>query len=223
MPCYRTPPPTGDPTTTSNSNPKSTPLSIFPQAKKQGLINVIEMNEEEIQNYRQQLGPQKRTVFDAAKIIADELWPKTKKIVQYPPNAQQHPITLQPKPAQVLNSWGNKQQILGNYNEMEHPQFSRSEKPRYEEPKNFEEKPKVRFKEFNSCPTQTLDYYEPPPGTSTYVPPQPHIPPIHIHNDNSGFEKIAMLMQQQQQQKFEQQATPIGQLINCKLRIIWGV
>ena len=72
-------PPTGDPTTTSNSNPKSTPLSIFPQAKKQGLINVIEMNEEEIQNYRQQLGPQKRTVFDAAKIIADELWPKTKK------------------------------------------------------------------------------------------------------------------------------------------------
>ena len=58
----------------------------------------------------------------------------------------------------------------------------------------------MRFKEFRSRPTQTSDYYEPPPGTSTYVPPQPHIPPIYVHNDNPGFEKIALIMQQQQQQ-----------------------
>ena len=46
-------------------------------------------------------------------------------------------------------------EISRHYNKNEPPQFSCSKKPTYEELKNFEEKPKMRFKEFSSRPTQT--------------------------------------------------------------------
>ena len=44
-----------------------TPRSHFSQAKKQGILDVRKMSESEaeIENYRQQLGPQQRTAFDA--------------------------------------------------------------------------------------------------------------------------------------------------------------
>lgn len=89
-------------------NPNPTLLSIFPQAKR-GLVMPREISEEEIRVHRQQLNPQQQTAFNSARIIAAELWPKTKrKIVQYPPNKQQQPITLQPKPVQVVGIQSRK-------------------------------------------------------------------------------------------------------------------